>query len=412
MIKKKILVFSNSFPFGHGEQFLQEEIGYLSGEFDVTILPLFSNSTDQLRNTPPGVIVLKPLFPHLLKNKIRLVFTGLPGFPLRRAFSELFALNRSNLARSVKSLGTASLISSMAWKKMKAHLLLEGFNEFDLIYFYWGDNATYLVPELRRIFNGRIAVKFHGSDLYESVKGGYIPFRRSLLEQIDLALFVSDHGRNYLTRKYVDIPFRAETFRLGVRDYGTGPVKHGNVLNIVSCANTVPLKRIPLIIKALALLAFPVKWVHFGDGSDFEKVRALAETLPSNIQADLKGNVNHERLTDYYRNNPIDLFINSSESEGLPVSIMEALSFGIPVIATDAGGTGEIVNDSDGFLLPVRIEPSDLAASINEFFLRDNKDQLRHNARQIFLDLCDAEINYKRLTAFLSGFLNNESNQN
>ena len=39
----------------------------------------------------------------------------------------------------------------------------------------------------------------------------------------------------------------------------------------------------------------------------------------------------------------IDLFINTSSSEGVPVSIMEALSVGIPIIATDVGGTKEIV---------------------------------------------------------------------
>ena len=44
--------------------------------------------------------------------------------------------------------------------------------------------------------------------------------------------------------------------------------------------------------------------------------------------------------------------MNVSESEGIPVSIMEASSFGIPVIATNVGGVGEIVeNGYNGLLL-------------------------------------------------------------
>jgi glycosyltransferase involved in cell wall biosynthesis len=54
-----------------------------------------------------------------------------------------------------------------------------------------------------------------------------------------------------------------------------------------------------------------------------------------------------------YRNLAPDVFINVSSSEGVPVSIMEAMSFGIPAIATDAGGNREIVNSSSGFLIPV-----------------------------------------------------------
>ena len=48
-------------------------------------------------------------------------------------------------------------------------------------------------------------------------------------------------------------------------------------------------------------------------------------------------------MLDYYKNNIIDIFINLSASEGIPVSIMDAISFGIPCIATNVGGTGEIV---------------------------------------------------------------------
>ena len=54
-------------------------------------------------------------------------------------------------------------------------------------------------------------------------------------------------------------------------------------------------------------------------------------------------------------------------SEGIPVSIMEAQSFGTPVIATDTGGVKELVAPGTGFLLPVDFKPEDLAERIGLF---------------------------------------------
>lgn len=62
--------------------------------------------------------------------------------------------------------------------------------------------------------------------------------------------------------------------------------------------------------------------------------------------------------------NDFDLFVNMSLSEGIPVSIMEAISFGIPIIATNVGGNAEIVNDETGVLIPVNI---DQAALMKQF---------------------------------------------
>lgn len=46
----------------------------------------------------------------------------------------------------------------------------------------------------------------------------------------------------------------------------------------------------------------------------------------------------NQLVYDFYRNNDVDVFVNLSESEGIPVSIIETISFGVPVVATDVGG--------------------------------------------------------------------------
>lgn len=55
-----------------------------------------------------------------------------------------------------------------------------------------------------------------------------------------------------------------------------------------------------------------------------------------------------------------------SLSEGIPVSIMEAISFGIPIIATNVGGNAEIVNDETGVLIPVNIDQAAFNETVSD----------------------------------------------
>ena len=60
------------------------------------------------------------------------------------------------------------------------------------------------------------------------------------------------------------------------------------------------------------------------------------------------------------------MFINLSSSEGIPVSIMEAQSFGIPVIATNVGGSGEIVVSETGVLVDENRTEASVLLSLNK----------------------------------------------
>lgn len=63
---------------------------------------------------------------------------------------------------------------------------------------------------------------------------------------------------------------------------------------------------------------------------------ALSKSLCFDVELTvLLGN---QLVYDFYRNNDVDVFVNLSESEGIPVSIIETISFGVPVVATDVGG--------------------------------------------------------------------------
>jgi len=98
----------------------------------------------------------------------------------------------------------------------------------------------------------------------------------------------------------------------------------------------------------------------------------------------------------YYRENPVDIFINTSSSEGIPVTIMEAISCGIPIIATDVGGNPEIVGEECGIIIPADPKPADIAEAV----LRMISDQSGYQKKKagcinIWSSLFNAEKNYR-----------------
>jgi len=60
------------------------------------------------------------------------------------------------------------------------------------------------------------------------------------------------------------------------------------------------------------------------------------------------------------------LVFRVSETEGLPVSMMEAISFGIPILSTDVGGCKEIVTSETGILIKKDFDDNEVAKMIEE----------------------------------------------
>lgn len=166
----------------------------------------------------------------------------------------------------------------------------------------------------------------------------------------------------------------------------------------------VPVKRLDLLIRALKQLDIALEWTHIGSGELWDQLITMSKTLPSNVKTNFVGNVPSERVFDFYAGQFVDLFINVSSSEGVPVSIMEALSAGIPIFATDVGGTSELVDDQVGKLLAENITPKELAGYIIEFALlpQQMKQNLRDRSVARFMERCNAEKQYKQFANFLA----------
>jgi len=114
------------------------------------------------------------------------------------------------------------------------------------------------------------------------------------------------------------------------------------------------------LIRALEALRGPFTAVIVGDGPDRPAVKAELDRLGLGDAVELAG----ERHDVPELLAAADIFVLSSRSEGLPLSILEAMSAGRPVVATRVGGVPELVVDGETGLLVPAGDPSSLAAAI------------------------------------------------
>jgi len=79
-----------------------------------------------------------------------------------------------------------------------------------------------------------------------------------------------------------------------------------------------------------------------------------------------------EEMSDFY--SALDVCVLNSTREGLPLCLLEAMSFGIPVVATDVGGVGELIADGAGLLVPPQA-PQALASALRSLAVQPERAQ-------------------------------------
>jgi colanic acid/amylovoran biosynthesis glycosyltransferase len=100
-----------------------------------------------------------------------------------------------------------------------------------------------------------------------------------------------------------------------------------------------------------------------GAGAKEDEIRRQAGRLELEGIARFHGYVPNDQVIQWLAAGRVDIVTLPSESEGLPVSLIEALAHGIPAVATDVGGVAELLGEGCGELVPPH-DPDALAAAL------------------------------------------------
>lgn len=390
-MSRKLVLFALEFP----GQFLEAELPYLLSAFDSVFIVapkvrtgihherLFIHQIKSPYHSGNSISVIKK---HFLRA-LRIYSYSL----ISKEFPYYIRYYRSFLGYLLKEL---ELVDPLI------DFIEENGLEEALFYDFWLVDATLALAELKRkgVIKKSVA-RSHGFDLYDERQfEKRLSFRNYRIKYLNEVYAISEHGAAYLKervkekfRHKIKVSYLGVSHQLNLLTIDAS--KENGYYTIVSCAHMAPLKRIHFIVKILKSVQLPILWVHFGDGPEMDRVRLDAGGFPSHVKYELKGNVGNAEVLDFYRTHPVDLFISLSESEGLPVSMMEAISFGIPIFACCVGGVKEIVNSETGVLC----SPHDTVDEMGDILVNVLTKRKFDRARIVdfYKGHFDAEKNYR-----------------
>ncbi len=400
---RNIIIITASFPYLPGEQFLEAEAEYYSKYQNniFTIMPI--RAIGQKRDIDSSIKIDDYLIKNINISRNSKLFYLAKSLGTKYFYKELFSNNLFNIKKMKIFLNSISIYQNY-YNAFDRYLKHEKNLKNTIIYTYWNNEITYALQSLKSKYDYKLVSRIHGIDLYRERKAfGYMPLKKQFTEDIDKLYLITESVNEYLHQTYGFNYDVLELSRLGVEDLNIiSSANNNSDFHIVSCSFLVEIKRADKIIKALEIVSKKLSfinfsWSHIGGGKMYDKLLALANnrlsSLP-NVSFDFIGNLDNKKVYEFYRNNKVDVFINVSESEGVPVSIMEAMSCHIPIIAPDVGGISDMVlNGVNGSLLSSKCGLDEVVGSLENvsFFKHKNTREQSYN---IFLEKYNAEVNY------------------
>lgn len=404
--RPRVVLVTNAFPFPSGEDaFLPVELEVLAGRFDVVVLPIRGSGPLPPRHLPGAVV--DDRLARRMGGRGRLLVdlarASLSPLAWRQvAMHPSLWVHPVRLMKAWKRLATA--VGIARWTRTVLAPQLRG---TDAVVYCWWSAWTFagIVVGLRGTGVPMVS-RAHGFDLYDAQSDlGFCLLRDELVRRVDRVDSVSEAGARYLRRSHPAAAGRIGVARLGTRDHGLVNVGSlDGVLRIVSCSHVVKVKRLDLLVESLAVLLasrphLRFTWTHLGGGPLARDVREMVDRIPAlRERVRLLGALRHEEVMAHYATHPVDLLVNLSASEGVPVSLIEAASFGIPILATAVGGTPELVGPAGGWLLPADVAAAGVADAIAGIASlgRGETNAVRSRGREAWRRLFFADENYGR----------------
>lgn len=405
-----LVLLTAGFPFGSGETFIENELPYLGLDFDkISIISPDLKGDLKIRDLPDNVMVFKYQIRGNFYYRIISLFNadfwaGL-RLDLERKDCKVNVINKFRVCWYSFSKGL--LIKKAIIKLL--NLNREAFTSM-IFYSYWFDESALALSLINKQQPMVTCIaRAHGWDVFEERHDPpFLPFRPWLLKNLDKVFLVSEKGKNYLAEKFDQNLKKLEVSYLGTKELNRGNKFKKETFYIVSCGSLIPLKRIDLVIDSLAMLDSPVLWHHIGNGPLRENLELKAKTILKGgvVEFQFLGQLQNKDVKIYFESIEVDLFISLSESEGLPVSMMEAQSAGTPILATNVGGVNEIVVDGyNGWLLPENPSKKEVKEKILEITNLDasKKLDIRNNALNHWTENFNAYRNYPNFIQKLKG---------
>lgn len=387
-----LVLFTASFPFRNytEEVFLMPELEALRHEFDRIIIVPLERRGEPVKLAYPNVETDTFIADHLYSRAKVLKSPYLLHPSVAKHYNDL-----ARESKSIKGFlsGAFFCMNSRCFGSLIDRWITgKGLDlKSTLFYTFWFDHITSALALVSDRQELKIVTRAHGHDVYDSqIQFRSHMFREYTLDRLCKVFPASDNASDYLRSHYP-----AQSSKISTRILGSVKIHDGctatahdedeNRWTFFSCARVSQEKRVDRcfgLVKAIAT-AYPLKhicWIHVGDGNLMPSLKkSIASTeLPPNLTIDLRGAAENESVQDIYISEKIDWCMLLSDSEGgCPITLCEALSYGVPVVATEVGGISEIITPEVGITVPAGTSSEAVVGELQPYL----------NNRQFYLEL-------------------------
>ena len=195
--------------------------------------------------------------------------------------------------------------------------------------------------------------------------------RSYIVKKSDIVVTPSKHLKNFILN--LGFKNKIEIINNGVFI----PEENTNIftndqINITIVSRLVSHKNIKKIIRAISDLNDPLIYLNIiGDGPELNQLQRIS--LESNNKDNIifHGKLNRDDINHIFLKS--DIYIQASNYEGLPHSLLEAMSYGIPVLCTPVGECKEILGNEDrGYILDLPVSKNNIKSKIIEIIGEKN----------------------------------------
>jgi glycosyltransferase involved in cell wall biosynthesis len=248
---------------------------------------------------------------------------------------------------------------------------------------------------LGRRFGAGVHIQIHGWEKFGGLRALIAKF---VLPRADAIRTVSERLKRQLVNEFGVNAEKITVVPMHVRISNSGRKKLGmqnEKSNFIffTIGRLVPVKNIQLQIEAMKEIADKFNqqnnnlelWI-VGEGKGKPELEMLIKKYSLDDKVKLLGWKNRSELENIF--GQVDAFLLTSYSEGWPIVIIEAASFGLPIIMTDVGSAGEFIkNGENGIVIPINDEEKLVSAMLEVYQNKELRDRLGGNAYQSVLGL-------------------------
>ena len=236
-------------------------------------------------------------------------------------------------------------------------------------------------PVWERVYNKNL-IDESFDDFQENNHGLSISLQKMIrnwsINKSNLIITPSQHLKNFIDKIGFDKNIFVINNGINIEQHNK-VVLENNIIQLLVVSRLVSQKNIDSIIKAVKVMENENIILNIvGDGSEINNLKLLVKKYELDKKINFIGKIENTKLNEYLKN--ADIFIQASNYEGLPHSILEAMNFEIPILSTDVGGCSVLLNKGErGYIIPMPVSEVEISEGIRKII--NDKNEAKSKAK-------------------------------